>query len=114
MPADAFVAEHARDAETTPTEAVMPGGVPLPAADLLRMAIRAVAVEFGTQNWLASVAQHLITCAAEVVAAAPRGDLQAARDALATARAAVGTATYAVRRLHDDVRTDMPCPSTSS
>lgn len=72
--------------------------------DLLHVAVRVITDEFGAENWLASVTQHLIACAAEVAALLPEGDLQAAREALGTARAAVGIATYAVRRLHDDAR----------
>jgi hypothetical protein len=95
-------------------EAPLPGDGTASAADLLHVAVRAVTDEFGAENWLASVAWHLIGCAAEVVALLPEGDLQAAREALGTARAAVGIATYAVRRLHDDARTEQPCATTSS
>jgi hypothetical protein len=76
------------------------------AVDLLHVAGRAITDEFGTENWLASVAWHLIGCAAEVAALLPEGDLQAAREALGAARAAVGIATYTVRRIHDDARTE--------
>ncbi|HEY1620909.1 MAG TPA: hypothetical protein VGG25_25015 [Streptosporangiaceae bacterium] len=79
---------------------------PLPADELLRHAQRLVADEARAGNWLADVAEHLIACSAEVVALMPKGDLDAAREALGAARAAVGVATYAVRRLHDDDRSE--------
>lgn len=75
-------------------------------ANLLRLADHAVADEFGPDDWLAQAARNLIACAAEVVALLPNGDLEAAREALGPARAAVVAATYAVRRFHDNARTE--------
>jgi hypothetical protein len=69
------------------------------------MAHQAVAEEFGQENLLAQAAQYLITCAADVAALLPRGDLEAAQEALGCARAAVGAATYVVYKIGDNVRT---------
>lgn len=75
------------------------------AANLLLRADQIVAERFGGDNdRLAQAARHLITCAADVVALLPAGDLEAAREALDCARAAVGAATYAVSVLGDNIR----------
>lgn len=87
------------------TTVILPGAVGDP-ANLLRLADHAVADEFGPDDRLAQAARNLIACAAEVVALLPNGDLEAAREALGSARAAVVAATYAVRRFHDNVRTE--------
>ena len=81
----------------------VPHGVTDPVT-LLMGAHVAVSDRFGDQDPLAQTALHLITCAAGVVGLLSDADVEAAREALGHARAAVTAATYAVVRVHDEVR----------
>jgi hypothetical protein len=78
---------------------------PVPSTEgLLRVAHDLVAEEYDADYPMLSAAQHLIACAADMVALLPSDDLESAREALACARAATGIAGYIVVRMGDDIR----------
>jgi hypothetical protein len=85
----------------------MPGARrgPVPGTvELLRSAREQVSEEFDLDPPMLAAAQHLISCAADIVGALPGSDLETAREALAAARAATGIAGYVVRRMGDEIR----------
>ncbi|AQZ62389.1 unnamed protein product [[Actinomadura] parvosata subsp. kistnae] len=69
--------------------------------DLLQTARDRVADLDDCDELLVRATQELIACAAEAVAAFPRGSVDGAREALSCARGAAATAAFAVRHLHD-------------
>lgn len=72
--------------------------------ELLRSAHDQVSEEFDLEPPMLAAAQHLISCAADIVSALPGRDLEAAIQALAAARAATGIAGYVVRSMGDEIR----------
>lgn len=77
------------------------------ALELLREAERIVAVDGGRDERMTKALRHMIHSTAGMVAALSERDLNAAHEALGHARASVATATYAIRVLHDDLRTGL-------
>lgn len=72
--------------------------------ELLWSAHAQVSEEFDLESPMLAAAQHLISCAADIVSALPGSDLETAREALAAARAATGIAGYVVRSMGDEIR----------